>query len=122
MAAVMQYGVLASAATTTGQVVCSTGLSAATTFKIMTIGAALTVYSATESNLGLGYIEAELTTGWVTKFEQRFQNTDLDNNCGMSILPLGSGISFTTAQQLRATCTPGAVTAMRWNASLWGNS
>jgi hypothetical protein len=123
MAAVMDYGVLVTTASTADQVVCTVTLGADTTYKIMTLGVAYTTYSATEANMGLGRIQADLTGGgWVTKFEQRFQNTDLDNNCGMSILPLGSGIAYASGEDVRAICTPAAATSMRWNASFWGNT
>jgi hypothetical protein len=123
MAAVMDYGNLVTTAVTADQVICTVTFGATTTYKMMSLGAALTTYSATESNLGLGRIAADLTGGgWVVKFEQRFQNTDLDNNAGMSILPLGAGIAYASGQDVRAQCTPAATTSMRWNASFWGES
>jgi hypothetical protein len=123
MAAVMDYGNLVTTAVTADQVILTVTLGAATTYKIMSLGVAYTAYSATEANLGIGKISADLTGGgWVVKFEQRFQNTDLDNNCGMSILPLGSGITYASGDDVRGQCTPAAVTSMRWNASFWGNT
>src|SRR4030042_1657477 len=99
MPAVMDYGNLVTTAVTADQVICTVTFGAATTYKVVSIGVAYTTYSATEANLGLGRIQADLTGGgWVTKFEQRFQNTDLDSNCGMSILPLGSGIAYASGE------------------------
>lgn len=121
MAAVMDYAVLVTTAVTADQVVLTVTFGATTTYKVMALGVAYTTYSATEANLGLGKIAADLTGGgWVVKFEQRYQNTDLDNNCGMSILALGSGIDYASGQDVRAQCTPASTTSMRWNASFWG--
>lgn len=123
MAARMDYAVLVTTAATADQVILSVTFAATTTYKWMSLGAALTTYSATEANLGLGRIAADLTGGgWVVKFEQRFQNTDLDNNCGMSILPLGAGIAYASGEDVRAQCTPASTTSMRWNASFWGET
>lgn len=123
MAAVMDYGNLVTTAVTADQVILTVTFGAATTYKIITLGVAYTTYSGTEANLGLGCIQADLTGGgWVTKAEQRFQNTDLDNNCGMTVLPLGSGIAYASGEDVRAICTPAAATSMRWNASFWGNT
>ena len=123
MAAVMDHTTLVTTATTADQVILSVTLSATTTYKMIALGCAYTVWSGTEANLGLGRIQADLTGGgWVQKFEQRFQNTDLDNNCGMSILPLGAGIAFASGDDIRAICTPAATTSMRWPASFWGNT
>lgn len=121
MAARMDHATLVTTAVTADQVILSVTFSAACIYKIITLGVAYTTYSATEANLGLGRIQADLTGGgWVQQFEQRFQNTDLDNNCGMSILNLGSGIAYAIGQDVRAICTPAAVTSMRWPASFWG--
>ena len=122
MAAVMDHTTLATTATTADQVILSVTLSATTTYKMFAIGCSYTTYSATEANLGLARIQADLGSGWVQRFEQRFQNTDLDNNCGMSILPLGAGIAFASGDDIRAICTPAATTSMRWPASFWGNT
>jgi hypothetical protein len=123
MAARMDHNVLVTTAVTADQVILTVTLAAATTYKLITLGAALTAWNATESNLGLARIQADLTGGsWVQRFEQRFQNTDLDNNSGMSILPLGSGIGFASGDDIRAICTPAATTSMRWGASFWGEA
>lgn len=122
MAAVMDHATLVTTATTADQSILSVTLPTATTYKMLSIGAAYTTYSATEANLGLARIQCYLASSWVQCFEQRFQNTDLDNNCGMSILPLGSGIAFASGQGLRAICTPASTTSMRWPASFWGNT
>lgn len=122
MAARMDHAVLVTTAVTADQVILTVTLAAAATYKLITLGAALTAWNATESNLGLARIQADLGTGWVQRFEQRFQNTDLDNNSGMSILPLGSGIGFAIGEDIRAICTPGATTSMRWGASFWGET
>jgi len=123
MAARMDHSTLVTTAVTADQVILSVTLAATTTYKLIALGCAYTTYSGTEANLGLGRIQADLTGGgWVQKFEQRFQNTDLDNNCGMSILPLGSGIAFASGDDIRAICTPASTTSMRWNASFWGEA
>lgn len=123
MAAVLDYGNLVTTAVTADQVILSVTFGATTTYKFVSVGAALTTYSATEANVGIAKIQADLTGGgWVTKLEQRFQNTDLDNNCGMTICPLGNGITFASLEDLRAVCTPASTTSMRWNASFWGNT
>ena len=122
MSAVMDHTTLVTTATTADQVILTVTFAATTTYKMLSIGCSYTTYSATEANLGLGRIQADLGAGWVQRFEQRFQNTDLDNNCGMSILPLGSGITFASGDDVRAICTPAATTSMRWPASFWGNT
>jgi hypothetical protein len=123
MAARMDHTVLVTTAVTADQVILSVTLAATTTYKLFTLGAAYTAWNATEANIGLGRIQADLTGGgWVQRFEQRFQNTDLDNNSGMSILPLGSGIAFASGDDIRAICTPAATTSMRWGASFWGET
>ena len=123
MAARMDHTTLVTTAVTADQVILSVTLAATTTYKMLSLGCSYTTYSATEANLGLGRIQADLTGGgWLQKFEQRFQNTDLDNNCGMSILPLGSGIAFASGDDIRAICTPAATTSMRWPASFWGET
>ena len=122
MAAVMDHTTLVTTATTADQVILTVTFAATTTYKMLSLGCSYTTYSATEANLGLGRIQADLGAGWVQRFEQRFQNTDLDNNCGMSILPLGSGITFASGDDIRAICTPAATTSMRWPASFWGNT
>jgi hypothetical protein len=121
MAARMDHATLVTTATTADQVVLTVTLAAACTYKLFSIGSAYTTYSATEANMGLARIQADLGGGWVQRFEQRFQNTDLDNNCGMSILPLGSGIAFASGDDIRAICTPAAATSTRWPASFWGD-
>jgi hypothetical protein len=119
----MDHATLVTTAATADQVILSVTLAATTTYKLIALGCAATTYSATEVNLGLGRIQADLTGGgWLQKFEQRFQNTDLDNNCGMSILPLGSGIAFASGDDIRAICTPASTTSMRWPASFWGEA
>ena len=121
MAAKLDHAVLVTTAVTADQVVLSVTLAAACNYKLITLGAAYTAFNATEANLGLARIQADLTGGgWLQKFEQRFQNTDLDNNCGMSILSLGSGIAFVSGDDIRAICTPASTTSMRWSASFWG--
>ncbi len=122
MAAVMEHATLVTTAVTADQVIKSATFAAATTIKLVALGVAYTAYNGTEANLGLGRIQADLGSGWVQRFEQRFQNTDLDNNCGMSILPLGSGIAFASGEDIRAICTPASTTSMRWNASFWGEA
>ena len=123
MAARMDHATLVTTATTADQVILSVTLAATTTYKLIALGCSYTAWNATEANLGLGRIQADLTGGgWLQKFEQRFQNTDLDNNCGMSILPLGSGIAFASGDDLRAICTPAAATSMRWPCSFWGEA
>lgn len=122
MAAKLDHAVLVSTAATADQVILSVTFAAATTYKLITLGAAFTTWSATEANVGLGRIQADLGGGWVTRFEQRFQNTDLDNNSGMSILPLGSGIGFASGEDVRAICTPAGTTSTRWGASFWGEA
>jgi len=123
MAAKLDHAVLVSTAATADQVILSVTFAATVTYKMVTLGAAFTTYSATEANVGLGRIQGDLTGGgWVQAFEQRFQNTDLDNNSGMSILPLGSGIAFASGQDMRAICTPAGTTSTRWAASFWGES
>jgi len=122
MAAVMEHATLVTTAVTADQVIKSATFAAATTIKLVALGVAYTAYNGTEANLGLGRIQADLGASWVQRFEQRFQNTDLDNNCGMSILPLGSGIAFASGEDIRAICTPASTTSMRWNASFWGEA
>jgi len=121
MAARMDHNTLVTTAVTADQVILSVTLAVAYTIKLVALGVAYTSYSGTEANLGLGRIQADLTGGgWLQKFEQRFQNTDLDNNCGMSILSLGSGIAFASGDDIRGVCTPSATTSMRWPCSFWG--
>jgi len=123
MAAVFDYGVLVTTAATADQVVKSVTYAAATNLKLIVIGAAYTAFSGTEANLGIGEIQVDPDGGgWDDAFEQRFQNTDLDNNCGMTVLPLGSGISFASGQDIRSICTPASTTSMRWKASFWGET
>jgi len=122
MAAVMEHATLVTTAVTADQVIKSVTFAAITTIKLVALGVAYTAYNGTEANLGPGRIQADLGAGWVQRFEQRFQNTDLDNNCGMSILPLGSGIAFAIGEDIRAICTPASTTSMRWNASFWGEA
>jgi hypothetical protein len=122
MAAKLDHNTLVTTAVTADQVILSVTFAAATTYKLIALGVAYTAYNGTEANLGLGRIQADLGAGWVQRFEQRFQNTDLDNNCGMSILPLGSGIAFASGEDIRAICTPSSTTSMRWNASFWGET
>lgn len=123
MAAVMEHTTLVTTAVTADQVIRSVTFGAATKVLFMSIGSAYTTYSATEANLGLGRIQSDLTGGgWVQSFEQRFQNTDLDNNCGMSILSLGAGITFASGQDVRGICTPASTTSMRWPFSLFGET
>jgi len=122
MAAKLDHTVLVTTATTADQVILSVTFAATTVYKLLTLGCAYTAWSATEANLGLARIQADLGAGWVQRFEQRFQNTDLDNNCGMSILPLGSGITFASGEDVRAICTPASTTSMRWAASFWGET
>ena len=121
MAAKLDHTTLVTTATTADQVILSVTFTAVTTYKLISLGCSYTTYSATEANLGLGRIQYYVSA-WTQVFEQRFQNTDLDNNCGMTILPLGSGIAFASAAGLRAICTPAATTSMRWPASFWGES
>ena len=121
MAAKLDHTTLVTTATTADQVILSVTFSAVTTYKLISLGCSYTTYSATEANLGLGRIQYYVSA-WTQVFEQRFQNTDLDNNCGMTILPLGSGIAFASGAGLRAICTPAATTSMRWPASFWGES
>lgn len=120
MAARMDHTTLVTTAVTADQVILSVTLAAIATYKLIALGSAYTTYSATEANLGLGRIQADLGSGWVQRFEQRFQNTDLDNNAGMSILPLGSGIAFASGDDIRGICTPASTTSMRWSCSFWG--
>jgi hypothetical protein len=122
MAAQLDHTTLVTTAVTADQVILSVTFAAATTYKMIALGVAYTTFNGTEANLGLGRIQADLTGAWVQKFEQRFQNTDLDNNCGMSILPLGSGIAFASGEDLRGICTPGSTTSMRWSCSFWGET
>lgn len=120
MAARMDHTTLVTTAVTADQVILTVTLAAIATYKLIALGAAYTTFNATEANLGLGRIQADLGSGWTQRFEQRFQNTDLDNNCGMSILPLGSGIAFAIGDDIRGICTPGSTTSMRWSCSFWG--
>jgi len=121
MAAKLEHATLVTTATTADQVILTVTLAAPFKVLLMALGAALTTYNATESNLGLARIQM-YTGAWAQKFEQRFQNTDLDNNAGMSIISLGAGITFATGENLRAICTPGAATSMRWPCSMWGEA
>ena len=121
MAAKLDHTTLVTTATTADQVILTVTFTATTTYKLISLGCSYTAWSATEANLGLGRIQYYVSS-WTQVFEQRFQNTDLDNNCGMTILPLGSGIAFASAAGLRAICTPAATTSMRWPASFWGET
>lgn len=117
----MDYGNLVSTTTSADLVVCSVTLASATTYLLMTLGGAFTTYSATEAGVGIARIQADLTGGgFVTKFEQRYQNTDLDNNCGCTVLPLGAGIDYAAGEDVRAIETATGTTSTRWNASFWG--
>jgi len=122
MAAKLEHAVLVTTATTADQVILTVTLVAAFNVKMMALGSAYTTYSGTEANLGLARVQMYVSTVWTQKFEQRFQNTDLDNNAGMSILPLGSGISFASGENLRSICTPAAATSTRWACSFWGEA
>ena len=117
----MDHATLVTTATTADQSILSVTFTATTTYKLLALGCSYTTWSATEANLGLARIQYYVSA-WTQVFEQRYQNTDLDNNCGMSILPLGSGIAFASAAGLRAICTPASTTSMRWPASFWGES
>lgn len=120
MAAKLDHAVLVSTAVTADQVILTVTLAAAALYKMMALGCSYTAWNATEANLGLGRIQTFVAAAWGQRFEQRFQNTDLDNNAGMSILPLGSGITFAIGENVRAICTPASTTSMRWAASFWG--
>jgi len=122
MAIKLDHAVLVTTATTALQQILLVTLSAAFNCKMMAIGSAYTAWSATEAGLGVGYIGTFISSVWASKFEQRFQNTDLDNNAGMSILPLGSGINFAIGDNPRAVCTPISTTSMRWSCSMWGEA
>jgi len=122
MAAKLEHATLVTTAATADQVILTVTLSAPFLVKLMALGAAFTTYSATEAAVGLGRIQTYVAAAWGQRFEQRFQNTDLDNNAGMSILPLGSGITFATGENLRAICTPAGTTSTRWPASFWGEA
>jgi len=122
MAAKLEHAVLVTTAATADQVILTVTLAAAFNVKMMALGSAYTTYSATEANLGLARIQSYVAAAWGNRFEQRFQNTDLDNNAGMSILPLGSGINFAIGENLRAICTPAGTTSTRWACSFWGEA
>lgn len=123
MAAKMDFSVLVSSATTANQTIVSVLFAAATSYKVIAIGCSYTTYSATEGQLGIGMLAyASDGTTYAQCFEQRFQNTDLDNNCGMSILPLGAGITFSAGTAVKAYATPWTATSCRWPASLWGDT
>lgn len=122
MAAKLEHATLVTTATTADQVILTVTLTASFTVKLMALGCSYTAWSATEANLGLGRIQTYVAAAWGQRFEQRFQNTDLDNNAGMSIIPLGSGITFASGENLRAICTPASTTSMRWPCSIWGEA
>lgn len=122
MAAKLEHATLVTTAATADQVILTVTLTAAFNIKLIAIGAAYTTYSGTEANLGLARIQTYVSTAWGQRFEQRFQNTDLDNNAGMTILPLGSGISLASGENIRAICTPASTTSTRWPASFWGEA
>lgn len=124
MAAVFDYSNLVTTATTSTQTIHTSTISTQTTYKLFTLGVGLTTYSATEANAGNSWIYISTDAGgtYVIKFEQRFQNTDLDNNVGMSVLPLGSGILLSTVYMIRAACTPTVTASNRWNFSAWGET
>jgi hypothetical protein len=119
MAVSLNHTTLVTTASTADQVILSVTFAANTNIKMLALGSSYTTYSGTEANLGLGRFQYYVSS-WTQIFEQRYQNTDLDNNCGMSILPLGSGITIPSGNQLRAICTPASTTSMRWPASIWG--
>lgn len=123
MAAKMDFSVLVSATTAANQTIISVLMAVNTTYKMVAIGCSLTTYSATEAQLGIGMFGyASNGSTYSQAFEQRYQNTDLDNNCGMSILPLGAGITFSAATAVKAYVTPWTATSCRWPASLWGET
>lgn len=123
MAAVMEYEVLVTTSVTADQEVLSVTVAGGSlTVVLITLGAAYSVYSATEAYLGFGRFQFDTGGGWVTKDRSpAFVNTDLDNNCPMIIRPLGSGHALAAGQKVRAICTPATATSIRWNCSIWGN-
>lgn len=123
MAAVMEYAVLVTTSVTADQEVLSVTVAGGSlTVVLITLGAAYSVYSATEAYLGFGRFQFDTGGGWVTKDRSpAFVNTDLDNNCPMIIRPLGSGHALAAGQKVRAICTPATATSIRWNCSIWGN-
>lgn len=114
MANIVSGGLTTTAVTAEQSIVSATPASA-TLFKAATISGYLTTYSATESNMGVVFIDVSATN----VFEARIQNTDLASLAGVIVIPWGDGIAFggsTIAWQV----TPAATTSMRWWGAFWG--
>jgi hypothetical protein len=102
-------------AVTANQTILTDTPGAAESLKCIVLSGFLTVYSATESNLGT----VTISTGGVARQEIRIQNTDLDSVSGTVVIPLGNGLTFNGSTAVLVSVTPAAATSMRWSASLW---
>lgn len=97
--------------------ICSGTPSANTSWKTMSVSGYLTTYSTTESEMARIYF----SVGAVTKFETRFQNTDLASLASVIIIPLGNGITFSGAEVIRWQFSmAGTATAQRLYGSFFG--
>ena len=109
----IQFGALTTTTVTAKQTVLSFTPGAAEKLKCILVSGYLTTYSATESNMGVIYIQL----AGVDKAEFRIQNTDLDTVAGVVVIPLGDGLTFDGSTVLSIVVTPAATTSMRWTAT-----
>lgn len=123
MAAYMAFSVLVTTSVTADQQIHSISTAVNINVKFMSVGAAFTIYSATEAYLGFARFQKNLAGSWATVDRSpAFVNTDLDNNCPMIIRPLGVGMVLAAGTGLRAICTPMTATSIRWPCSIWGET
>lgn len=115
MATIVAAG-LTTTATTAEQTIVTNTPANTTSFKAATVSGYLTTYSATESNMGVVFIDVAGTN----QYEARIQNTDLASLAGVIVIPWGDGISFSGAQAIAWQVTPAATTSMRWWGAFWG--
>lgn len=109
-------GGLTTTSTTAKQTIVTNTPANTTSFKAATISGYLTTYSATETNMGVVFMQQ----GGVDKFEARVQNTDLASLAGVIVIPWGDGLVFSGAETLGWHVTPAATTSMRWYGAFFG--
>lgn len=115
MATIVSGGLTTTAVTAEQTIVTNTP-SSSTSFKCAVVSGYLTTYSATESNMGVVFIDVAGTN----VFEARIQNTDLASLAGVIVIPWGDGITFNGSQTLAWQVTPAATTSMRWWGAFFG--
>lgn len=115
MATIVSGG-LTTTTTTAEQTIVTNTPANTTSFKAATVSGYLTTYNATESNMGVVFIDV----GGTNRYEARIQNTDLASLAGVIVIPWGDGITFSGAEAIAWQVTPAATTSMRWWGSFWG--